>query len=175
MDTKFSYRNEDDKSYGATGMAVAVMIFDCEDKLAYIDLDETPDSMFHLTGDFYFAGNPGVSAKTAWNQILSNFNLTMAMTIANVMCRRVVLDRLTMEEETRNALLDLLKEVGADSCQLEDDETLRLFNKNYTYLHRVFNHYGVQSVVNDFADELKRCRRMTRYDVIDHLRALSSL
>ena len=129
MDTKFSYRNEDDKSYGATGMAVAVMIFDGEDKLAYIDLDETPDSMFHLTGDFYFAGNPGVSAKT----------------------------------------------VGADSCQLEDDETLRLFNKNYTYLHRVFNHYGVQSVVNDFAGELKRCRRMTRYDVIDHLRALSSL
>ena len=68
MDTKFSYRNEDDKSYGATGMAVAVMIFDGEDKLAYIDLDETPDSMFHLTGDFYFAGNPGVSAETAWTR-----------------------------------------------------------------------------------------------------------
>lgn len=175
MENKFAYKSEEDKCYGAAGMAVAVVIFDGESQLASIDLDAEAPSMFSMTEDFYFAGNPGVSARSAWNRILGNFNISMALTIANIMCRRIVLSHSQMDAETRQALRQLIVEVGKESCQLEEDETSRLYDKNYTYLHRIFNHMGVQSLVNDFADLLKRRRQLSRLEVMEALRALSSL
>ena len=66
------YTDETDRCYGATGMAIGLMVFDGEDMLASITLDGDPNEMVAMSPDFYFAGNPGVSAKTAWNQILKN-------------------------------------------------------------------------------------------------------
>lgn len=175
MSVKLSYRNEDDKCYGATGMAVAVVVFDGEDMLSAVDLDAEADSILEFANDFYFTGNPGLSAKTAWNHILKNFNLEMAATIANVMCRNMVLDRTAVSAEIKDMLGKCVLDEGSSWCNLEEDETRRLFEKNYTYLYRVFNHRGVQEVVHDFANALKRRRRMTRLDVIEQLRALSML
>ena len=39
MKQRLSYRNEDDKCYGITGMAMAVVIFDGEEMLAGVDMD----------------------------------------------------------------------------------------------------------------------------------------
>ena len=39
---KLSYTNEDDKCYGATGMAIGIVVFDGEDKLAGVGLDADP-------------------------------------------------------------------------------------------------------------------------------------
>lgn len=175
MEHKLSYRNEDDKCYGATGMAIAVVVFDGEDMLSAVNLDATPDNVLELSEEFYFAGNPGLSAKSAWNRILSNFNLTMATSIANVMCRKVVLDNEAVDAEIKRFLRDFMLDEGKSTCDLDEEETARLFDKNYTYLHRVFNHHGVQGIAHDFANVLKRRRRMTRMEVIEQLRALSML
>lgn len=173
MSVNLSYRNEDDKCYGATGMAVAVVVFDGEDKLSALDLDAETDKLIEFSDDFYFSGNPGLSAKAAWNHILKNFNLVIALTIGNVMCRHLVLDHTAVTSEIKKVLSECVSEEGKRWCALEDDELMRLFEKNYTYLFRVFNHRGVQEVVHDFAGVLKRRRHMSRLDIIEQLRALS--
>ncbi|MFS6554945.1 hypothetical protein VPJ68_05540, partial [Parabacteroides distasonis] len=75
----------------------------------------------------------------------------------------------------RRRLLEAVTDEGKRECSLEDDECRSLFDKNFNYLYRVFNHRGVQSVADDFADRLKRVRRMTRLDVIEQLRGLRAL
>lgn len=175
MKPQLKYKNEDDRCYGAAGMAMAVVIFDGEDMLACVDIDSNPESMMQFTDDFFFNGNPGYSAKNAWNQILKNFNLAMALSLGNVICRSVIYESKDVADEVRDYLRDLMVEEGSSNCALEEDETTRLFNKNYDYLTRVFNHHGVQSVAHDFARTIKSRRRMTRMDILDQLRALSML
>lgn len=175
MKRKLSYKNEDDKCYGATGMAMAIVIFDGEDMLVGIDLDAQPDQVMQFTSDFYFNGNPGYSAKNAWNQILKNFNLAMAMSIANVLCRSVVLEEHQLEREMADTLRQMMIEEGTSNCALDEDETSHLFDKNFSYLNRVFNHHGVRSVAHDFARALRAHRSMTRMDILDHLHPLTML
>lgn len=175
MENRLRYKNEDDKCYGATGMAIAVVVFDGEEYLSSINLDAAPDRVMEFTDDFYFSGNPGFSAKNAWNQILKNFNLAMALSLGNVLCRRIVYESKPVEKELTESLRQLMNDVGSDSCSLEKDETCHLFDKNLNYLTRIFSHYGVQNVAREFADELKKHRMMTRMEVLEHLRALSML
>ncbi|MDE6782134.1 MAG: hypothetical protein K2J17_00280 [Paramuribaculum sp.] len=175
MNSQFSYTDSADRCYGATGMAIALVIFDGEEKLASIDIDREPRDVVELTEESFFSGNPSMSAKHAWHQILSNFNLQMAMLMGNVMCRSILLRHVDVDADTRSALLSLLVDEGYGSCSLEEDETTHLFNKNYGYLHRVFSHYGVQTIAHDFAAELGRCHSMTRGDIIEKLQALSHL
>lgn len=175
MDVNLKYHSEDDKCYGATGMTVAFVVLDGDELISAVDLDARPDALMEYTGEYYFNGNPGLSAKSAWNTMLKHFNLSMAATIANVMCRRQLMDHKPIDPETKCYLLNLMLEEGRDTCALEDDETRTLFDKNYVYLNRVFTHQGVQSVCRDFADVLKRRRRMSRLDILESLRALHML
>ena len=85
------YSDDNDRSYGAAGMAIGLVVYDGEDMLASITLDGDPNDMVSMSPDFYFAGNPGVSAKTAWNQILKNYNLGIAMVMSNLLCRNLVM------------------------------------------------------------------------------------
>ena len=62
------YSDDNDRSYGAAGMAIGLVVYDGEDMLASITLDGDPNDMVSMSPDFYFAGNPGVSAKTAWKR-----------------------------------------------------------------------------------------------------------
>ena len=169
------YTDETDRCYGATGMAIGLMVFDGEDMLASVTIDGDPNEMVALSPDFYFAGNPGVSAKTAWNQILKNYNIGIAMLMSNLLCRSVVNRRQELPSELHDFLLDLAREEGHESCSLDDDEIDRLFNKNYTYLNRVFTHRGVQSVAHDFASTLSQRRTLSRLDVLELLDALRML
>lgn len=172
---KLSYRDEEDKCYGVTGMAMAIVIFDGEDMLARINIDAPADEVIEFSDDFYFSGNPGMSAKSSWNKLLTNFNITMAMSISNVMCRRMVHDHKDIDAEMVDYLHDVMLETAMDQCSLENDETERLFNKNYNYLHRVFSHSGVAHVANDFARQLQTRRSLSRMDVMELLQALAVL
>lgn len=175
MKQKLSYKDEDDKCYGATGMAMAVVIFDGEDMLSSINLDAEPESVLEFTDGFYFSGNPGFSAKNSWNQILKNFNLAMAVSLGNVLCRSIIHNSRQLDSDMKKYLRQLIIEEGASNCALEADETGHLFDKNYSYLTRAFNHYGVQSVAHDFAETLRNRRTMTRLDILEQLRALTML
>ena len=169
------YTDETDRSYGATGMAIGLMVFDGEDMLASITLDGDPNDMVAMSPDFYFAGNPGVSAKTAWNQILKNYNIGLGMLMGNLLCRHIVNRQQALPQEFHDFLHDLAVEEGHESCSLENDEIDRLFNKNISYLNRVFSHRGVQSVAHDFATTLQQRRTLSRLDVLELLDALRML
>ncbi len=171
----FKYIDENDRSYGAAGMAIGLVIYDGEDMLASISIDGDPNDMVRLTPDFYFAGNPGVSAKTAWNQILKNYNIGTSMLMANLLCRHLVHNRRSLPDELRDTLHSIVAEEGRESCSLDDDEIDRLFNKNFSYLQRVFTHHGVQSVAHDFASVLLSRRTLSRHDVLEQLAALRML
>lgn len=173
---KLGYKDEKDKCYGATGMAMGVVIFDGEELLSAVDLDAEPTDMVEFVEDFYFTGNPRISAKVAWNRLLHNFNLTMGVSMANILCRRLVMEsQAELERETVDHLRQLAIEEGREACSLDDDEINSLFAKNFNYLHRVFSHRGVQSVAHEFAETLRRARRMSRAEVIEQLRALNML
>ncbi len=169
------YSDDNDRSYGAAGMAIGLVVYDGEDMLASITLDGDPNDMVSMSPDFYFAGNPGVSAKTAWNQILKNYNLGIAMVMSNLLCRNLVMKRTGLSDDLRDTLHSLAVEEGHTSCSLDDDEIDRLFDKNLNYLTRVFSHHGVQSVAHDFASTLLSRRSLSRLDVIEQLASLRML
>lgn len=169
------YTDDADRCYGATGMAIGLMIFDGEDMLSSISIDGAPDDMVVMSPDYYFSGNPRVSAKVAWNQMLKNYNIGIGMLMANLMCRRIVKNNGSMPSEFKDFLHNLAREEGRDACSLDDDEIDRLFDKNFNYLKRVFSHSGVQSVAHDFASSLLRRRTLSRFEVLELLDALKML
>ena len=97
------------------------------------------------------------------------------MLISNIMCRRIVLDSETVDNDLRSQIFSVINEEGKEACGLEDDELDTLFDKEYRYLLRVFNHRAVQSVAHDFANQLKRRRHLSRLEVLEELRALANL
>ncbi|MDE5988103.1 MAG: hypothetical protein K2F88_02640 [Duncaniella sp.] len=169
------YKDDTDRSYGATGMAIGLLIFDGEDMLASINIDNDPNDMVEMSPDFYFAGNPGVSAKTAWNQLLKNYNLGIGMLMSNFLCRHLVSARQALPAALRDLIHQVAVEEGHEACSLEDDEIDRLFEKNMAYLTKVFSHRGVQSIAHDFAAELLSRRSLSRLDVLEQLEALRVL
>ncbi len=175
MEAKVSlkYIDEDDKCYGLTGMAIAVVAWDCENLLARIDLDG--DEMMEFTPHYYFSGNPRLSAKLAWNQLVEHYQLSMGLMLSNILCRHCVHRHAEVKREIVDTMLDYLIEEGQEACSLERDEVNNMFNKSYNYLYRLFNHRGVQGVANDFAAKLKQRRNLTVSEVVEELRALSML
>lgn len=175
MNNTLSYRNDNHRRYGATGMAISLVVFDGEDMLAEMSLDSSGSPMMEMTDDFYFSGNQSLSAKVAWNRMLRNFNLTAVMAIGNLLCRELVLEGRQPALELLKTLRGHVAEEGVASCSLEADEIDRLFDKDYNYLYRVFSHSGVQEIAHDFADRLARQRTMTRAEVVEALHAISML
>ncbi|MDE6489801.1 MAG: hypothetical protein K2L49_01420 [Muribaculaceae bacterium] len=169
------YSNEEDKSYGLTGMAISVVVWDCEHLLSAVSIDAQADEAIEMMPEYYFSGNPAVSAKTSWSRMLQNFQLSTAMLLANVMCRRMVYRRQQMNSDIREGLLRYVLEEGRESCSLDDDESTKVFDKCYSYCNRLFSHYGVMQIADEFARTLRDRRRMTRSEVIEALSALNGL
>lgn len=169
------YIDEDDRCYGLTGMAMGVVIWDCEELLASIDLDAPAEEMMEFTPQYYFAGNPRLSARLAWNQIVEHFRLSMGLMMANVLCRNYVLHHTEVDAPTLSLMREYILEEGRDTCSLDDDEIDALFDKQLNYLHRLFSHRGVQRVADEFAATLKQQRRMSVAEVIEGFRPLAML
>ncbi|MBQ9077214.1 MAG: hypothetical protein IJY31_05160 [Muribaculaceae bacterium] len=175
MENNFKYSSEDDKCYGIAGMAVGMVVWDCENMLSSVSLDVPADESIEFAPEFYYAANQNLSAKVVWNKTLEHYQLYMGMLISNVVCRNMVLNRTFVGEKLKKQLYSCLEEEGKCSCSLETDEIKRLFDKNYEYVCRIFNHHGVQDIVRDFVLRLKQQRRLSRADVVEGLRALSML
>lgn len=169
------YTDERDRCYGLTGMAMSIVVMDSEELLAGIDLDAPADEMMNFTPQYYFAGNPRLSARLAWNHLVEHYNVTMGMLVANILCRYYVNRRKEITPEILELIHQYLVEEGTESCQLEEDEINTLFNKQFSYMQRLFRHQGVQSVVNDFASRLVECRKMSVNEVLEGFRQLNML
>lgn len=61
----------------------------------------------------------------------------------------------SLDNKIKDELIKYLDEEGRETCSLESDEVRRLFDKSFSYLNKVFNHSGVQSIAHDFARVLK--------------------
>lgn len=169
------YIDETDRCYGLTGMAMGIVIWDREDLLTAINLDAGPDSMMEFSPYYYFAGNPRMSARFAWNQIVDHYRLSIGLLMANVLCRSYVHDRKQIGRETLDLIRGYVAEEGRATCSLDDDEIDAIFENTLNYLHRLFSHAGVQRVATEFATDLQRRRHMTVGEVIEGFRPLAML
>lgn len=169
------YRDERDKAYGLTGMVMALVLTDGENVMVEVSLDSPSGESMRFTPDFYFAGNPRYSAKLAWKQMLAHLNLTTGMLLGNTLCRSYLLDGMRLSDDMLDAMRQLVREQGADYCQLEPDEADHLLSRNYNYFDRVFSHRGVAAVAHRFADHLQTRRNMTLAEILDELSELNNL
>ncbi len=175
MSMKLQYIDDEDKCYGVTGMAIGITVCDADGLITAISLDAPEEDTVEFSPEYYFNGNPRLSAKVSWNHILNHFNVSMNMLISNVLCRSYVHRSEQLSDDIRTSLLKLLDEEGRESCMLESDEIERMFNKNLNYMHRVFSHTGVKNLAREFAEELRVSRRMTRGEILEKLAALQVL
>lgn len=173
MYEKLKYTDETDKSLGVAGMAITLVACDCEDMLSAVSLEEGEESI-SMAEEFFFNGNPRMSAKIAWNEILKQFQVTTGMLIGNVLCRRFCAGT-SPDAEMIRIVHDIIIDEGTNQCSLDEDESEAVYNKYYRYYNRLFTHPTVAVVARDFAATLRMQRRMSAGEVIDNLRRLTNL
>lgn len=170
------YADEADKSFGLAGMAISLMAWDAREWLEAIDIDAEPDSAMRMTADYYLTVAPRVGAKAVWEQALTRFRLTTAMTVANVACRQIVHNgHSRLAEATDAALRGVLTEEGSALCSLDDDEVSRIYGKSLAYCSRLFSHPGVCGLASTLASALREKRAMEAADVFEILAPLSRM
>ena len=147
------YRNEEDKCYGITGMAIGITIWNGEDMLYKLDLDNEASQYVQFTSDYYFSGNPGIPAKESWHYTLKHYQMTVGMLIGNMMCRSLKKNDINYSK-VKKALYKSIAEEGKRTCQLEEDEIKTMFDDTYRYLEQVFSNRSVRDIANDFLLQL---------------------
>lgn len=168
---KLKYKDETDKSLGIAGMAISLVACDCENFLAAVSLDDGDESI-EMAQEFFFNGNPRISAKIAWNEILRQFQVTTGLLLGNVLCRAFSAGH-DVDDDVMQAVHDMIFDAGRTHCSLDDDELDALYRKEYVYYRRMFSHPQVTGIARDFASTLRLHRRMSAGEVIENLRRLS--
>lgn len=174
-ETSLKYISDTDRSLGATGMTIAMIVMDGSHMLAGIDIDAAPDDMVQFMPEYYFEGNPRLMATASWRRLIENFNLTAGMLIGNVLCRRILGDGKMPEDHEREYLHGVVVEEGSQSCDLDQEEASALFANTYNKLSRLFLNRGVRSIGSEFATRLEQERTLSRLEVLNALSALRML
>lgn len=167
------YSDEQDRSLGLAGMAISMVVWDGEAKLAAISIDNPMGKGIELAPEIRFAGNPHFSTRSAWQQQVKHLELATAMIMGNAMCRAYVLKGKPISSKVNASLKALVRDEARTVCSLEDDEIEAIFAKTYNYLERMFTNAGIAEMARRFAEELCSKRRMSAAEVIDHLRELN--
>lgn len=175
MKIDLRYKDEQDKCYGLTGVAMSAVIWDVEHLISGIYLDSDAFNSIQYTPQLIAEGNTEISPRNIWNHNVEKFRLSMGMILSNVLCRTYVLERKFINHKTKQHIFEYFIEEGNFTCSLEKDEVEALFNKNYDYLHRIFSHPEVQRIANDFAQHLTERRSLTQAEIIESLQALNML
>ena len=102
-------------------------------------------------------------------------SLTMAMTLSDYLCRCHVNRNSTPSRDARETLRLPVTAEGMESCSLEQEEANAIFEKTYTYMNRIFNHSGVQSIARNFAEHLASSRSLDHADIVELLDTLRML
>ena len=169
------YADETDRVLGLTGMTISMLVWDGEEYLTAVSLDNRPGEGLELSPDFHFAGNPRLSARLAWNSLVKHWELSSAMAICNVACRAYLRNNKRMSSSLNAALKALVRDEGRTICSLDDDEIDRIYAKTFDYADRIFSHAGVMQVARNFADSLSARRRLTAAEAFDLLSPLNNL
>lgn len=167
------YRDELDKCYGVAGMALGLSVLDADDLFTAITLDGDGPESIQFTPEFFFAGNPRLSPRGAWQYILGHYRITVGLAVANALCRRMVLDNDKVDERLRDHLFDIACADGRDYCQLERDEVEPIFDETFNSMMQLFSDSRVRRAMDTFADALRQRRTLSHIDVNDILQQLN--
>lgn len=171
---ELKYKDELDKSYGISGMVIALVACDGEDLLSAVSMDAPADESVAMTNDYFFRGNPRISAKIAWNTMIGHFRLSISMLLGNVMCRNYVLRHLPLDRATAGSLREIVRSGASDDCALETDEADAIFERCYHDIDRLFSHQGVHSMAVEFSDVLRKRRSLEAREAIELLNSLGN-
>ncbi len=166
------YRSEDDKCYGVAGMAIGLSIFDASELYSGISLDGDGLDCITFTPQFYFAGNPRLNAKESWQCLHAHYQVGLGLTIANVVCRKMLHDHGTVDRKMRNQLLKAATQEGKELCQLEPDEVREIFDRYLEHMVRVFGNSDIGNATRQLVEQIKRQRSLTSAELGDLLRDL---
>lgn len=168
------YRDEIDKCYGVAGMALGLSLFNAEDKFTGITIDgEDGFDCIRFTPEYYLFYNPSLPAKESWRNMLDCFHLSMALTMADGICRYIMVDHKEVDHQLKHRLYKISCDEGKELCQLEADEVEDMFNEYFSYLTRVFNNKTMRRVVKEIRDELINSRSISRVELLGMLSPLS--
>jgi len=167
------YRDELDKSYGVAGMALGLAVLEADGLFTAVTLDGDGSECIKFTPEFFFAGNPRLSARGAWKYILGHYRISVGLAVANALCRRMVLDNDKVDNKLRDELFYAAFEDGRDYCQLERDEVEPIFDEAFSNMVRLFSDSRVRKAMDTFADALKQRRTLSHIDVTDILQQLN--
>ena len=167
------YRDELDKSYGVAGMVLGLSVFDASDLFTAVTLDSDGPGCIQFTPEFFFAGNPRLSPRGAWQYIVGHYRISVGLAVANALCRRMVLDNGKVDDKLRDELFNAAIDDGRNYCQLERDEVEPIFDEAFNNMKRLFADGRVRKAMDSFADALQRHRTLSHIDVIDLLQQLN--
>ena len=166
------YRDELDKSYGVAGMVLGLSVLDASDLLTGVSLDAEGHGCIQFTPEFFFAGNPRLSPRGAWQYILGHYRITVGLAIANALCRRMVLDNERVDDNLREELFNAAVADGWNYCQLDRDEVHPIFDEAFESMKRLFADSRVRRAMDTFADTLQQRRTLSHIDAQDILQQL---
>ncbi|MDE6017856.1 MAG: hypothetical protein K2G85_03465 [Muribaculaceae bacterium] len=167
-----AYSNEDDRAYGLAGMAISLAALNAFDRIAEVNLDGDDGLMVEFSNEYYFSGNPSISPKSTWDNLVQNFHITASMVISNVMSRSLVRMHRDVPMELLGAIHEEILKEGRDTCGLEDDEIDALFNRTLSYSRRIFANPRLHPAIEEFAGIISRRRSLSGNEIRDELRLL---
>lgn len=159
------YQSEEDKCYGVAGMAIGLSIWNGEDMIYEIDIDNETEGYITFTPEYYYQGNASLATVNTWNTTLKHYQMTVGMLIANLFCRHIRAKKNLRYVAAKNAIFDIVCEVGKRTCQLEDDEINKLFQETFSYLEEVFDNSSVQAIIHSMAKRLLADRRLGNSEI----------
>ena len=169
---RMKYRDELDKTYGVAGMVLGLSVYDAKDLFTAVTIDGDSTECIRFTPEFFFAGKPRLSPRGAWKYIIGHYRISVGLTVANALCRRMVLDNEKVDSRLRDQLFNVALEDGREYCQLERDEVEPIFDEAFDNMMRLFANSQVRKAMDTFADTLKRRRVLSHIDVTDILQQL---
>lgn len=104
---------------------------------------------------------------------MGHYRITVGLAVANALCRRMVLDNDSVDDQLRDDLFNAAWEDGRDFCQLERDEVEPIFDEVFDSMKQLFSNSQVRKAMDSFADALQQRRTLSHIDVTDILQQLN--
>ena len=164
MNYTFTYTDEKDKSYGLSGMALAMYAGDSCAMLRSVSLDST-DAQITFTPDFFFTASPRYSAKIAWSEMLKQYRTLNLLIVSNVLSRHILLHRQAVTSTLLDEMLGLVRDEGRDECQLDDDEIQRVFDKACYDMRNLLSNPKVAEIMGRMASLLCEKRALSGSEI----------
>ena len=166
-----SYLNEDDRAYGLAGMMVALASLDAMDKVAAVSLD-ADGPMVEFSHAYYYTGNPSISPKSTWDNLVANFHITTSMVVGNILARTLVRLKEAAPDEVMKQVYSEVEEEGKASCSLENDEIERLYDHAMNRALRIFRNPRVHPAIDELARVFALKRSLSGREIYDELHLL---